>query len=101
MNAVNVPLTVTPEAAQRITELGFEKQLEQMIEYAQQHIPKLLRIEVVLTDRYDMGGPPGVTIEAWTDRESNPADTTYWNLTRWLVTHFPPQVLEHLNLRSR
>jgi hypothetical protein len=65
MNGINVPVTVTPEAAQRLAELGFEKQAEQMIDYARQHIPQLLRIEVVLTDRYDMGvlrespSPPG------------------------------------------
>jgi hypothetical protein len=99
MNAVNIPLTVTPEAAARIAELGFQKQVEEMIEYARQHFPKLLRIEVVLTDRYDMGGPPGVTVKGWTDRVFDPADKTQANLTRWEVTTFPPEVLEHLNLR--
>jgi hypothetical protein len=98
MNAVNVPLTVTPEAAARIAELGFHKQVEQMIDYARQQIPKLVRIEVVLTDRYDMGGPPGVTIKAWTDRDFDPADTTYDSLVRWVVATFPPEVLEHLHL---
>jgi hypothetical protein len=98
MNAVNIPVSVTPEAAARIAELGFEKQMEQMIDYARQHIPKLVRIEVVLTDRYDMGGPPGVTVKAWTDREFDPNDTTQDNLYRWVVGTFPPEVLEHLHL---
>jgi hypothetical protein len=99
MNAANVPLTITPEAAQRLAELGFQKQAEQMIDHARQHIPRLVRIEVVLTDRYDMGGPPGVTIKAWTNREFDPADQTRDNLIRWEVTNFPPEVLEHLKLR--
>jgi hypothetical protein len=99
MNAVNVPLTVTPEAAARIAELGFHQQVEQMIDYAQQQIPKLVRIEVVLTERYDMGGPPGVTVKAWTDRDFDPADKTRANLDRWFVTNFPPAVREHVNLR--
>jgi hypothetical protein len=98
MNAVNVPLTITPDAAARLAELGFEKQAEQMIEYAQQHIPKLLRIQVVLNERYDMGGPPGVSIEAWTNRTFDPADKTFDNLIRWEVTTFPPEVLEHLHV---
>jgi hypothetical protein len=101
MNAVNVPITVTPEAAQRIAELGFQKQVEEMIDHARQQIPQLERIEVVLVDRYDMGGPPGVTIRAWTDRAFrafDPADKTRQNLIRWEVTTFPPEVLEHLSL---
>jgi hypothetical protein len=98
MNAANGPLTVTQEAAARIAELGFEKQVEQMIAYARQHFPKLVRIEVVLTDRYDMGGPPGVTVKGWTDRVFDPTDKTYENLVHWAVTTFPPEVLEHLHL---
>jgi hypothetical protein len=98
MNAVNVPLTITPQAAQRLAELGFQKQAEQMIDYARQHIPNLVRIEVVLTDRYDMGGPPAVSIEAWSDRPFDPADQTYDNLVRWEVKTFPPEVLEHLHV---
>jgi hypothetical protein len=101
MNAVNVPITVTPEAAERIAELGFEKQAEQMIDYAQQQIPQLERIEVVLVDRYDMGGPPGVTIRAWrTLREFVPTDKTEDKVVRWEIATFPPEVLQHLHLRS-
>jgi hypothetical protein len=101
MNAVNVPMTVTKEAAERIAELGFEKEVEQMIAYAREHVPQLERFEVILVDRYDMGGPPGVTIRAWrTLREFDPMDQTYQNLIQWLVTTFPPEVLEHLTLRS-
>jgi hypothetical protein len=101
MNAANIPLTVTPEAARRLAELGFQEQAEQMIDYARQHVPRLARIEVVLTDRYDLGGPPGVTVRAWTaDHEFDPADRTYENLLGWKIATFPPEVLEHLNLRS-
>jgi hypothetical protein len=98
MNAVNVPVTVTPAAAARIAELGFEKQVEQMVEYARANFPKLLRIEVVLNEPYDTGLPLGVAVLGWTDREFDPNDNTGANKIDWLITHFPPEVLEYLNL---
>ncbi len=98
MNAVNVPVTVTPAAAARIAELGFEKQVEQMVEYARGNFPKLQRIEVVLNDPYDTGGPVGVAVLGWTDREFDPADKTRQNMARWQVKNFPPEVLEYLLL---
>jgi hypothetical protein len=48
-----------------------------------------------------MGGPPGVTVLGWTDRGFDPEDKTRENKNRWLITHFPPEVLEHLNLDCR
>lgn len=41
MNAVNIPVTIAPEAAVRIAELGFEKQVAQMIDCARDHLPGL------------------------------------------------------------
>jgi hypothetical protein len=96
-STTTIPVTVTPEAAARIAELGFEKQVEQMIEYAR-HMPQVIRIEVVLNDRYDMGGEPGVAIEAYSTREYDPNDTTRRDRIRWEVDTFPPEVLEHLLL---
>src|SRR5260370_38021687 len=92
-----IPVTVTPEAAARIAELGFQTQVEQMIEHAR-HLPDVVCIEVVLNDRYDMGGDPGVAVEAYGTRPFDPNETTRADLTRWLVKTFPSEVLEHLHL---
>jgi hypothetical protein len=92
-----VPVTVTPEAAARVAELGFQTQIEQMIEHAR-HLPDVVRIEVVLNERYDMGGEPGVSVWAWATRPFDPNDSTDRDLTRWEVDTFPPEVLEHLHI---
>jgi hypothetical protein len=92
-----IPVTVTPEAAARIAELGFQTQIEQMIEHAR-HLADVVRIEVMLNERYDMGGEPGVAVWAWAPRPFDPNDTTDRDLARWEVDTFPPEVLEHLLL---
>jgi hypothetical protein len=92
-----IPVTVTPEAAARIAELGFQTQVGQMIEYAR-HLPEVTCIEVTLNDRYDMGGEPGVAIEAYGTRPYDPSDMFTADLIRWAVDTFPSEVLEHLLL---
>ena len=93
-----IPVTVTPEAAARIAELGFEAHVETMLEYARQNIAGLVRLEVVLNERYDLGGEPGVAIDAWSERPFVPGDNTSRDLVGWLVDTFPPEVLEHLHM---
>src|SRR5438477_11634940 len=92
-----IPVTVTPEATARIAELGFQTQIEQMIEHAR-HLPDVVRIEVVLNERYDMGGEPGVAVEAYGTRPFDPNDTLTEDLGRWQVNAFPPEVMEHLHV---
>lgn len=99
MNAVNIPVTIAPEAAARIAELGFEKQVAQMIDYARDHFSGLVRIEVGLNLRYDEPDTPdGVVIEGCCDLPYDPSDRTREDLLSWMVTTFPPQVMEHLTL---
>ena len=92
-----VPVTVTPEAAARIAQLGFGAQVERMIDYARRNLPELTRIEVVQNERYDLGGPPGVAIEAYSRYDSfDLTGHTRGQLAKWSVSEFAPEVLEHL-----
>jgi hypothetical protein len=50
-SAATIPVSVTPEAAARLAELGFQAQADRMIEYARQNLPELVRIEVGLNER--------------------------------------------------
>lgn len=52
----------------------------------------------LLNERYDMGGEPGIVIEAYGSRPFDPTDQTWTNLCRWQVDTFPAEVLEHLFL---
>ena len=65
-------MTISPEAAARIAELGFQTPLEQMIDHACHHLPDVVRVKVALNERYDMGGEPGVAIEAYSRRPFDP-----------------------------
>src|SRR5262245_472448 len=96
--STTIPVSVTPEAAARITELGFQDQVDRMIDYARTALPEIVRITVELNERYDMGGEPGVAVEAWSSRPFDPAHRISWKLSEWVVDAFPPEVLEHLLL---
>jgi hypothetical protein len=94
--SATIPVTVTPEAAARIATLGFQTQVDRIIDYARQHLPDLDRIEVELHDRYDLGDEPVLAIEAYGRRPFDPADKAEDEMVGWIVTEFPPEVLEHL-----
>jgi hypothetical protein len=97
ITSATVPIGVTPEAAARVADLGLEREMRQMIEYARQHLPEPTRIEVVLYERDEVGEPPGVAIEVYTPFESfDPTARMRAKIGEWLVSEFPPQVREHL-----
>ena len=96
--STDVPLTITPEAAARIAELGMQKELEQMIAYVREKVPGLNAIEVTIEECYDTRDETGVRIEASSDQVFEPEDNTSATLDEWVIETFPPQVLEHLCL---
>ena len=97
--ATRVPVTIRPDAAARIAELGMQTEMQQMIDRALQIVPELAAIEVEVAERYDTGGEPGVSIVAYSDRPFVPEEFFSWDVSRWAVQTFPSQVLEHLCLQ--
>lgn len=93
--STEIPVTIAPEAADRIAELGMQKEFEQMIAHVRQVVPDLAAIEVVRELPYDTDWEP-VSITAYSDRAFAPGENTSRDLDRWVVNTFPPQVLEHL-----
>jgi hypothetical protein len=92
-----IPLRVTPEAAARVAGLRLELEMRRMIDHVRQHLPEATRIEVVLHERDEEGEPPGVAIEVYTPFDSfDPTARTRGTIGEWLVSEFPPRVLEHL-----
>src|SRR4051794_4080560 len=96
--SASVPVTVTPEAAARIAELGIRSAVDRMLEHALRTIPELQQVEVVLEGPYDTHEEPYLIIRATTDRILVPGDTTESEWTDWKLTTFPPEVLEHITL---
>lgn len=93
--SIHVPVTITPEAEARIAELGFQRELEQMIAHLHAIVPELAAIEVVRELPYDTEREP-VSITAYSDRAFTTGDNTSARLTDWVLETFPPQVLEHV-----
>jgi len=94
--SATIPVTVTPEAAARIAHLGLQAEVDRMIDYARQHVPEVERIEVVLYDRYELGDEPGLSVDIYSRRPSNPQENIPWDLGGWVVREFPPEILEHI-----
>src|SRR5438874_13643147 len=95
MAQMTIPVTITPEAAERVAELGMQRELDLMIEHTKQTVPGLHAIMVILEPRYDTGGEPGITLEALRDKPQVTYDPTEREWGRWQVTTFPPEVCEH------
>ena len=100
MSAVTtVPITVTPEAAAHVAGLSMQKELQSMIERAQQLIPGLQRLDVVLEPPYDTGDEMAVVIEALRDLSTyDPEDRTHREWTAWQIHTFSPDILRHFTL---
>jgi hypothetical protein len=94
-----IPVTVEPEAAARVAELGLQAEFEEMLEQVRQMVSKLRRIEVVLVPPYDTGDDPGIVIQAFRDMADRDEDDPTWNrFSRWKITTFPPDVFRHFNM---
>jgi hypothetical protein len=96
--STDIPVTITPEAAARLAELGMQAEFEQMVEHARQVVSDLVAIEVEIAEPYDTGSEPGINIRAYSDRPYVPEDRTSWDFGVWEVRTFPPQVCEHMRV---
>ena len=90
-----IPITVAPEAAARIAELGMQRELDLMLEHTRQIVPGLQAIAVNLA--YDPCGvdDPRVILDvtmADPHLTDNPVQRQ-WG--RWFVETFPPDVCRH------
>src|SRR5207244_3147699 len=93
-----IPVTVEPEATARIAELGFQAEVERMLEHAKQTLPNIQRIEVVMNHRYDEDKADGVWIEVWSDHPYDPNEGISEQLRDWFIFSFSPDVRRYLNL---
>ena len=97
--SATIPVTITPEAAARVAELGMQQAVEQMIEHTRQTVPALRRIELILEPPYDTGDDPYLTIQAHTDRPFRREDTTEQEWGMWKITTFAPQIYQHIAMQ--
>src|SRR5262249_27252432 len=93
-----VLLTVTPDAAAYVAELGMQEPFDQMLEHTRQTMAGLRAIRVTLQPPYDLGGGPCVLIEATTDDPRLGDDPSEREWARWQVGAFSPEVNQHFVL---
>lgn len=93
-----IPLTVEPEAAALVAELGLQVPLEQMLEHARRTITGLQSLGVKFAPAYDTG-EEGIIIEAMRDLASREASDWTWDqFSRWKVSTFSPDVCRYITL---
>jgi hypothetical protein len=95
MTPTTIPITVTPEAAARVAELGMQAELEQMLQQTRRTVPCLQSIKVVEALPYDTGDETSIVIEAYRDDPYVETDRIDTELGRWMVTTFPPDMCRY------
>jgi hypothetical protein len=97
--AVTVPVSVTPEAAERLAEVGCQEQYEQMLGKICELIPDLRWIKVWLVPAYEEGDEPGIILDAITeDAAVLDRHSLYDQFSDWKLATFPPDVRMHFSL---
>jgi hypothetical protein len=97
MNAsTTIPVSITLEAAARLTELGLQADMGRMIEYTRQTVPGLQRVEVILEPPYDTGDCPYLTIRAFRPLTHRWDERVEQAWGRWKVSTFPPPTCQHI-----
>jgi hypothetical protein len=95
-------MCVEPEAAARITQLGIQKEVDCMLDYAVKHVRGIRRVEICLLDPDDMYDEPHLSanayraLELWTDDHR---DIDHFR--DWKSDNFTPDVLWRFDLHIR
>ncbi len=92
-----MPLTITTEAQDYITENGLQAPFEQMLDHIPLRIPLVRGIHVFLQPPYD-AGEPSVILDVKRDRLTKEYDGVEWNWRRWVLDNFPPEEWTHFCL---
>jgi hypothetical protein len=96
MPSTTVAVTITPEAAARVAELGMQAELERMLEHTRQTVPGLRSVEVQEAPPYDTGDETGITILATIVNPQLEYDSTDSEWGHWKVMTFPADVYRYL-----
>ncbi len=94
-----IPVTIQPDAAAFLAEIGMERELERILEHAKATIPHLRALDIVLHD-FPETGPPGLTIDAHRDPYPGAPDRACSVFGRWMVETFSPEVNVNIGLLS-
>jgi hypothetical protein len=90
-----IPVTISDEATARVTDLGMQHELQQMLEHSLQAAPGLRSIKVTL--EHDPEGEDEPRVVIWCNIEDRGLDyePTEDELGAWKVNTFSPEVCQH------
>jgi hypothetical protein len=93
-----VSLTVAPEAAAHVADLGMRRELDRMLDHTRESVPRLRSIAVALAHDPEGADEPRIVIEAGMEPGASGYDSTEDEWGRWKVETFPPAVSQHFVL---
>jgi hypothetical protein len=92
------PVTISPEAAARVAELGFQRVVDNAIAQALGILPGLQSLHLVLVPSYEMDDIPWLVLECYGDRSGQEAQDALVAWYTWRVENLPFEVGRHFML---
>jgi hypothetical protein len=96
-----IPVTIRPEAAARVDELGLQQEFEQILGFVCRNFSGLSRLDVILSEPYDHVDDPIVYFEPHVLHPppgEEPDREPWQSWCHWMTSAFSPDVLRHFNL---
>jgi hypothetical protein len=93
-----VPVTVTPEAAARIEELGFQQVTDDLLTQARGLLPGLRCLHLSLVPSYDMDDIPWLVLDCSSDRPRREVRDALVAWYTWRAENLPMEVGRHFML---
>jgi hypothetical protein len=93
--STDIAVTIAPEAAARVAELGLEPQFQQILEHTKQTVPGLKAIEVAFERLVEDPDNPIVVLEAIRALPRPEGDDPTERVDLWTIETFEPDVLRH------
>jgi hypothetical protein len=91
------PARWTEDAAAYVVQSAQQQVVEQILDRVRQVVPGLRALEVTMGLGDEPTTDPQLVIEVWIDEPTDvDNDLTQWELSRWKVTTFPPEVNERI-----
>lgn len=95
---LSLPVTVTPEAAARVAELGFQLVVDDIIAQAHRIFPDLQSLHLTLVPSFEMDDIPWLVIECRADRAEREARDALVAWYTWRAESLPFEVGRHFML---
>src|SRR5262245_56937324 len=96
-NSTPIPVTIAPEAAERVAELGMQRELERMLDYLRQEVDAVLSVAVRLLMPYDGGYESGIELEVALERPWPDAPAPR-QIREWAAEALPERVNNYLGI---